>query len=123
MALAEHVAGEEAVFAQMMNAEAQRLGMRGTNYINATGLPGEAHYTTAADVAILSRALIAEFPEYYGWYSQSEFTYNDIRQSNRNLLLRRDSSVDGLKTGHTDAAGYCLATSAIRDGMRLISSA
>ena len=121
VALAEHVAGSEAVFAQMMNAEAQRLGMTGTHYENATGLPSEAHYTTAADVATLSRALIAEFPEYYGWYSQADFTYNDIRQPNRNLLLRRDSSVDGLKTGHTEAAGYCLATSAVREGMRLIS--
>ncbi|MBY6204108.1 D-alanyl-D-alanine carboxypeptidase family protein [Halomonas denitrificans] len=121
VALAEHVAGSEAVFAQMMNAEAQRLGMSGTNYENATGLPSEAHYTTAADVATLSRALIAEFPEYYGWYSQADFTYNDIRQPNRNLLLRRDPSVDGLKTGHTEAAGYCLATSAVRDGMRLVS--
>ena len=121
VALAEHVAGSEAVFAQMMNAEAARLGMTGTNYENATGLPSEAHYTTASDVAILSGALIREFPEYYAWYSQPEFTYNDIRQSNRNLLLRRDSSVDGLKTGHTEAAGYCLATSAMREGMRLVS--
>jgi D-alanyl-D-alanine carboxypeptidase (penicillin-binding protein 5/6) len=121
VALAEHVAGTEAVFAQLMNAEAQRLGMTGTNYRNATGLPDPDHYTTAADVAKLSRALIAEFPEYYSWYSQLEFTYNDIRQSNRNLLLRRDDSVDGLKTGHTEAAGYCLATSAVREGMRLIS--
>jgi len=121
VALAEHVAGTEAVFAQMMNAEAQRLGMTGTNYRNSTGLPDPDHYTTAADVATLSRALIAEFPEYYAWYSQLEFSYNDIRQSNRNLLLRRDDSVDGLKTGHTEAAGYCLATSAVRDGMRLIS--
>ncbi|NKI33958.1 D-alanyl-D-alanine carboxypeptidase [Wenzhouxiangella sp. XN79A] len=121
VALAEHVAGTESVFAQMMNAEAQRLGMTGTNYRNSTGLPDADHYTTAADVATLSRALIAEFPEYYAWYSQLEFTFNDIRQTNRNLLLRRDDSVDGLKTGHTEAAGYCLATSAQRDGMRLIS--
>src|SRR6056297_2733653 len=121
VALAEHVAGSEAVFAQMMNAEAQRLGMTGTNYRNYTGLPDPDHYTTAADVATLSRALIAEFPEYYAWYSQLEFSYNDIRQSNRNLLLRRDDSVDGLKTVQTEAAGYCLATSAVRDGMRLIS--
>jgi D-alanyl-D-alanine carboxypeptidase (penicillin-binding protein 5/6) len=121
VALAEHVAGTEAVFAQMMNAEAQRLGMTGTNYRNATGLPDPDHYTTAADVAKLSRALIDEYPEYYGWYSQLEFTFNDIAQPNRNLLLRRDDSVDGLKTGHTEAAGYCLATSAMREGMRLIS--
>ncbi|MEM1080277.1 MAG: D-alanyl-D-alanine carboxypeptidase family protein, partial [Pseudomonadota bacterium] len=121
VALAEHVAGSEAVFAQMMNAEAERLGMHGTQYENATGLPGEQHYTTAADVARLSTALIREFPDYYDWYSQLEFTYNDITQPNRNLLLRRDASVDGLKTGHTESAGYCLATSASRDGMRLIS--
>lgn len=121
VALAEHVAGSEEVFAQMMNAEAERLGMIGTNYQNATGLPGDEHYTTAMDVALLSAALISDFPEYYTWYSQLEFVYNDIRQPNRNLLLRRDDSVDGLKTGHTESAGYCLATSASRDGMRLIS--
>ena len=121
VALAEHVAGSEAVFAQMMNAEAERLGMTGTNYQNATGLPGDEHYTTAMDVARLSAALIRDFPDYYNWYSQLEFTYNDITQPNRNLLLRRDISVDGLKTGHTESAGYCLATSASRDGMRLIS--
>ena len=121
VALAEHVAGSEEVFAQMMNAEAERLGMTGTNYQNATGLPGDEHYTTATDVALLSAALIRDFPDYYNWYSQLEFTYNDIRQPNRNLLLRRDDSVDGLKTGHTESAGYCLATSASRDGMRLVS--
>jgi D-alanyl-D-alanine carboxypeptidase (penicillin-binding protein 5/6) len=121
VALAEHVAGSEEVFAQMMNAEADRLGMEGTNYVNATGLPDPDHYTTAMDVARLARALIRDFPDYYEWYAQLEFTYNDITQQNRNLLLRRDPSVDGLKTGHTEAAGYCLATSAMRDGMRLIS--
>lgn len=121
VALAEHVAGSEEVFAQMMNAEAARLGMDNTSYENATGLPAPEHYTTARDIAILSRALIDEFPMYYRWYSQQEFTYNDISQQNRNLLLYRDQSVDGLKTGHTEAAGYCLATSALRDGMRLIS--
>jgi len=121
VALAEHVAGSEAVFAQMMNAEAERLGMTGTHYMNATGLPHPEHYTTARDVAVLARALIGEFPRYYRWYSQDEFTYNDITQHNRNLLLGRDPSVDGLKTGHTESAGYCLATSAERDGMRLIS--
>src|SRR6056297_2185673 len=121
VALAEHVAGSEEVFAQMMNAEANRLGMDNTSYENATGLPAPEHYTTARDIAILARALIEEFPQYYRWYSQEEFTYNDITQSNRNLLLYRDPSVDGLKTGHTEAAGYCLATSALRDGMRLIS--
>ena len=121
VALAEHVAGSEQVFAQMMNAEAARLGMDNTSYKNATGLPAPEHYTTADDVAILARALIGEFPDYYRWYSQHEFTYNDIAQQNRNLLLYRDPSVDGLKTGHTEAAGYCLASSAMRDGMRLIS--
>ena len=121
VALAEHVAGSEEVFAQMMNAEAARLGMDDTRYRNATGLPAPEHYTTAHDVAILVRALIDEFPDYYRWYAQHEFTYNDITQQNRNLLLYRDPTVDGLKTGHTDAAGYCLATSALRDGMRLIS--
>jgi len=121
VALAEHVAGSEEVFAQMMNAEAQRLGMDNTSYENATGLPAPEHYTSARDIAILARALIQEFPEYYRWYSQQEFTYNGITQQNRNLLLYRDQSVDGLKTGHTEAAGYCLATSALRDGMRLIS--
>ena len=121
VALAEHVAGSEEVFAQMMNAEAERLGMDDTNYVNATGLPAPEHYTTARDVAVLARALIRDFPGYYQWYSQREFTYNDITQPNRNRLLWRDRSVDGLKTGHTEAAGYCLATSAVRDGMRLIS--
>jgi len=121
VALAEHVAGSEEVFAQMMNAEAQRLGLDNTSYENATGLPAPEHYTSARDIAILARALIQEFPEYYRWYSQQEFTYNGITQQNRNLLLYRDQSVDGLKTGHTEAAGYCLATSALRDGMRLIS--
>jgi D-alanyl-D-alanine carboxypeptidase (penicillin-binding protein 5/6) len=121
VALAEHVGGSEEVFAQMMNAEAERLGLDNTRYVNATGLPDPDHYTTALDVARLARALIRDFPEYYDWYSQLEFSYNDITQQNRNLLLRRDPTVDGLKTGHTEAAGYCLATSAVRDGMRLIS--
>jgi len=121
VALAEHVAGSEAVFAQMMNSEARRLGMNDTNYMNSTGLPGPEHFTTARDVATLARALIEEFPDYYQWYSQADFTFNDITQQNRNLLLRRDPTVDGLKTGHTESAGYCLATSAEREGMRLIS--
>jgi len=121
VALAEHIAGSEAVFAQMMNAEAERLGLTDTQFENATGLPSPEHLTTALDVARLARAIIAEFPEYYEWYSLREFSYNDIAQPNRNLLLWRDESVDGLKTGHTEAAGYCLATSAERDGMRLIS--
>jgi len=121
VALAEHVAGSEEVFAQMMNAEAERLGMSNTSFRNATGLPAPEHYTTARDVSVLAGALMGGFPGYYQWYSQRQFTYNDITQPNRNRLLARDRSVDGLKTGHTEAAGYCLATSAVREGMRLIS--
>lgn len=121
VALAEHVAGSESVFAQLMNQYAQALGMVSSSFMNATGLPDEQHYVTARDVAILARALINEFPEYYAWYSTREFEWNGIKQPNRNRLLWRDDSVDGLKTGHTEAAGYCLASSAERDGMRIIS--
>lgn len=121
VALAEYVAGTEGAFAELMNHEAKLLGMTGSNFQNASGLPGKEHYTTATDLAILTRALIANFPNYYPWYSQKEFTYNDITQPNRNKLLWRDDSVDGVKTGHTNSAGYCLVTSALRDGMRLIS--
>lgn len=121
VALAEHIAGTEDVFAQMMNQHAQRLGMRSSNFLNATGLPAEGHVTTARDLAILARAMIEEFPDYYAWHGVKEFTFNDIRQSNRNALLWRDPSVDGLKTGHTDEAGYCLVASAERDDMRIIS--
>jgi len=121
VALAEHIAGDETVFASMMNEAATRLGMTGTQYVNATGLPDPAQYTTAEDSARLARALISEFPDFYAWYSQREFTFGGIRQHNRNRLLWRDPSVDGLKTGHTSSAGYCLVTSASRDGMRLIS--
>jgi len=121
VALAEHIAGSEETFAQMMNQYAQQLGMYNTNYRNATGLPDPDHYTTARDIATLSAALIRDFPEHYEWYSEKEYTYNDITQHNRNKLLWRDSSVDGLKTGHTEAAGYCLAASAKRSDMRLIS--
>ena len=121
VALAEHVAGSEAVFAGMMNDQARRLGMENTHYVNATGLPDPEHYTTARDISLLARAMIADFPDFYSWYSEREFTFNDIRQHNRNRLLWRDPSVDGLKTGHTTSAGYCLATSAMREGMRLIS--
>lgn len=121
VALAEHVAGSEEVFAQMMNQYAQKLGMVNTNYENSTGLPGPEHYTTAHDIAILSAALIRDFPEHYKWYAEKEYTYNDITQHNRNKLLWRDNTVDGLKTGHTEEAGYCLSASAKRDGMRLIA--
>ena len=121
VALAEYVAGSEESFADYMNIQARALGMENTHFVNATGLPHEDHYTTAYDVAILSRALIAEFPEHYEMYRQREFTYNDIQQYNRNKLLWRDDTVDGIKTGHTESAGYCLAASAERDGMRLIS--
>ncbi len=121
VALAEHVAGSEEVFAQMMNQYAQKLGMVNTNYQNATGLPGPEHYTTAHDIAILSAALIRDFPEHYQWYAEKEYTYNGITQHNRNKLLWRDNTVDGLKTGHTEEAGFCLSASAKRDGMRLIA--
>lgn len=121
VALAEYVAGNESIFAQMMNQHAAELGMLNTQYQNSTGLPAKEHFTSATDIARLATTLIEEFPEYYRWYSQREFTYNSITQKNRNALLWRDPSVDGLKTGMTDAAGYCLVSSAKRDDMRLIS--
>lgn len=121
VALAEHVAGDESVFAEMMNQHAAMLGMTASHFQNATGLPADGHTTTARDLATLTRALIEEFPDYYAWHSIKEFTYNDIKQSNRNSLLWRDDSVDGLKTGHTEDAGYCLVASAKRDNMRVIS--
>jgi D-alanyl-D-alanine carboxypeptidase (penicillin-binding protein 5/6) len=121
VALAEHVAGDEATFAQLMNQQAGRLGMKNTHFTNSTGLPDDNHYTTARDLVIVTRALIKEFPQYYGWHSIQEFTYNNITQHNRNILLGRDKTVDGVKTGHTDAAGYCLVASAKREDMRLIS--
>ncbi len=121
VALAEHLAGTEEAFAGLMNHYAAQLGMTNSNFINSTGLPHEDHYTTARDVATLSIALIADFPEFYRWYSEKEYSFNNIRQHNRNNLLWRDPAVDGLKTGHTQAAGYCLAASAKRDGMRLVS--
>ncbi len=121
VAIAEHLGGSEAVFASMMNQQAQALGMVNTNYVNSTGLPDPDQFTSARDSALLAAAIINDFPEFYSWYSEREFTYADIRQHNRNRLLWRDPSVDGLKTGHTSSAGYCLVTSASRDGMRLIS--
>ncbi len=121
IALAERVGGSEPAFVQMMNAYAQRLGMNGTHFEDASGLPSPTHYSTARDLATLSRAIIRDFPQYYGIYSMREFTWNKIRQENRNGLLERDSSVDGIKTGHTESAGYCLISSALRSGMRLVS--
>jgi D-alanyl-D-alanine carboxypeptidase (penicillin-binding protein 5/6) len=121
VALAEYVAGTEEGFAELMNRTGQKLGLTNSHFVNSTGLPRPEHYTTARDVAALTRALIRDFPEYYSWYSEREFTYNGISQRNRNRLLARDPSVDGGKTGHTEAAGYCLVTSAQRDQMRLIA--
>lgn len=120
-AMAEHIAGSEQAFAQIMNAEAKELGMTNTNFVNATGMPDEGHLASARDLAILSRAIIKQGGDYYKLYSEKEFTYNNITQGNRNALLRTDTTVDGLKTGHTDAAGYCLAASSLRNDMRLIS--
>jgi D-alanyl-D-alanine carboxypeptidase (penicillin-binding protein 5/6) len=121
IALAERVGGTEPAFVQMMNDYAKRLGMNNTHYDDSTGLPSPTHYTTARDLAVLASALIREFPEYYTWFSIREFVWNNIKQENRNGLLERDPSVDGLKTGHTDSAGYCLVTSAKREDMRLIA--
>jgi serine-type D-Ala-D-Ala carboxypeptidase (penicillin-binding protein 5/6) len=121
IALAEHVGGTESAFAQIMNSYAKRLGMKATNYENSDGLPSPNHYTTARDLAIMSRALVNDYPQYYAWYGLREFTWNNITQHNRNGLLLRDPTVDGIKTGHTDSAGYCLITSAKRGGMRLTS--
>ncbi len=121
IALAERVGGSEPAFVQMMNAWAKRLGMNGTHFEDASGLPSASHYSTARDLAILSRAIVRDFPEYYPIYSLREYTWNNIRQENRNGLLERDPSVDGIKTGHTESAGYCLISSARRQGMRLVS--
>lgn len=121
VALAEHVAGSEQVFASMMNAQAKKLGLTGSHFVNSTGLPDPNHYSTARDIAIVSSATIREFPELYKIYSMKEYELNKIKQRNRNQLLWRDSSVDGIKTGHTEAAGYCLVASAKRDNQRLIS--
>ena len=121
VALAERVGGTEAAFAQMMNEYARRIGMKSSNFENSDGLPSANHYTTARDMATLSDALIRDFPQYYPLFSLHEFKWNNIRQGNRNTLLYKDPSVDGLKTGHTDSAGFCLAASANREGMRLVS--
>ena len=121
IALAERVAGTEETFVQMMNDTAKRLGMVGTHFENSSGLPSPGHYTTARDMSRLAVAVIHDFPQYYKYYSVREFEHNGIKQQNRNGLLGLDPSVDGLKTGHTDSAGFCLVTSALRDGMRLVS--
>jgi D-alanyl-D-alanine carboxypeptidase (penicillin-binding protein 5/6) len=121
IALAEHIAGDETVFAELMNQNAQRLGMVNTHYVNSMGLPDPNHYSSAKDMALLTQALIRDFPEYYKWHSIKEFVFNSIKQQNRNRLLWTDPTVDGVKTGHTDGAGYCLVASAIRNNMRLIS--
>ena len=121
VAVAEHLAGSEAVFAEMMNTNAEKLGMVDTYYVNSHGLPHPDHVTTARDLAILAKAMINDHPDQYAIYKEREFTYNNIRQYNRNTLMSEDPTVDGLKTGHTEAAGYCLVASAERRGMRLIS--
>ncbi|MGR9100901.1 MAG: D-alanyl-D-alanine carboxypeptidase family protein, partial [Gammaproteobacteria bacterium] len=121
VALAEHVAGDESTFAALMNQHAARLGMLNTHFTDSNGLPSPEHFSSARDMAILTAALIREFPDFYRWFSEKEFTYNNITQPNRNRLLWRDESVDGVKTGYTEDAGYCLVASAKREEMRLIS--
>jgi len=121
IALAERVAGTEDTFAQLMNSTAKSLEMVGSHFENSSGLPSPQHYTTARDMSLLAIAMIRDYPQYYKYYSVREFEHNGIKQQNRNGLLEKDPSVDGLKTGHTDSAGFCLVTSAHREGMRLIS--
>jgi D-alanyl-D-alanine carboxypeptidase (penicillin-binding protein 5/6) len=121
VALAEHVAGSLDAFVVEMNETAKRLGLAHSAFRNPHGLPARGHYSTARDLAVLARAIIEEYPDFYSLYAEREFSYNDIKQQNRNALLWRDPTVDGLKTGYTDAAGYCVVTSARRDGMRLIA--
>ncbi|SDB85142.1 D-alanyl-D-alanine carboxypeptidase PBP5/6 [Acinetobacter boissieri] len=120
-AMAEHIAGNEGTFAHMMNQEAKRIGMQNTNFMNSTGLPSEGHYSTAKDMAVLAQHIIHDSAKYYPIYSEKEFTFNNIKQGNRNPLLYTDPTVDGLKTGHTNEAGYCLTTSSKRGPMRLIT--
>src|SRR5258706_1529798 len=121
IALAEAVAGSEPAFVERMNREARRLGMVDTKFTNSSGMPGPGHYSTARDLALITSALIRDYPEYYKLYSQREYRYNDITQRNRNQLLWLDPNVDGVKTGHTESAGYCLIASAQRGGRRLVS--
>ena len=122
VALAEHVAGSEEGFADLMNQTASELGMDNSNFVNSAGMPHPDHYTTARDISQLARAILIDQPDHYGRYKIREFTWNGITQKNRNPLLGRDESIDGIKTGHTRSAGYCLVGSAEKDGMRLIGS-
>ena len=121
VALAERIGGSEEAFVALMNERAASLGMTGTTFRNPTGLPAAGHLSTARDLARLAEAVLEDFPEFRGYFAEPEFTYNGIRQYNRNRLLRRDDSVDGLKTGYTSTAGYCVVTTAERDGMRLVA--
>jgi len=121
VAIAQYIGGNEEAFTQLMNQAAQQLGMKNSHFVDSTGLPKPEHYSTAYDLALLTRNIIIKFPQYYDWYKQKWITYNKIRQPNRNRLLWRDPTVDGLKTGHTNAAGYCLIASSLKNGMRLIS--
>lgn len=120
-ALAEHIGGTEEGFSDMMNETAKKLGMNDSHFINVTGLPRDGHYTTAEDLSILSKRMITDFPEYYKYYSMKNFTYNNIFQSSRNRLLLKDPTVDGMKTGFTDKAGYCYISSAVKNGRRLVT--
>lgn len=122
VALAEHIAGSEEVFAELMNQHAAAIGMTGSHFMNATGWPQENHYTTARDMALLAAVTIRDYPDQYAWYAAKEFTYNGIKQSNRNRLLWRDKSADGMKTGHTETAGYCLVASARREDQRILGA-
>ena len=122
VALAEHVAGSESAFTDLMNQYAAKLGMVNTHFMNAPGMPDEQHYSTAHDLALLGAALIRDFPDNYEWFSRPNFTFHGIKQDNRNMMLAMDRSVDGIKTGHTEAAGYCLLSSAKRDGHRLVAA-
>src|ERR1051326_7424686 len=122
LAVAEFLAGSEDVFAQVMNQYAAKLGMKNTHFVDASGMPDTKHYTSARDLTILARALIRDFPDQYKIFSERDFTYNKIKQGNRNILLDMDPTVDGIKTGHTEAAGFCLLSSAQREGRRLIAA-
>src|SRR5690606_9574380 len=121
VAMAEYIAGSEDAFADLMNQHASRMGLTDTHFVNATGWPADNHYSSAHDMAILAHHIIRDYPQHYGMYAEKSFTYNNITQQNRNLMLWRDDRVDGLKTGHTEEAGYCLVASAVDGDMRLIS--